>query len=381
MITLISGALGTGKTALAVKLLMESEYYPSSAFIFGVREWKGEGHYEELPQDPVRNQPRIESVGTIPQSVYLIDEAKKIWPSRIAGKPVPAFIDSHLAESRSLAQDWILTCQSPGQIDVRLRNLVGRHIHLERNPLGITYHEAGSCREDLKFSRDESRKYDFPKESLAFYRSDEGVTSHQKKGLKLPRRLFSIIGLLVLMAGILYWSISSLMTDDTVKKMVEGEPAVPVGELAQNNGSLSIDSYKNKGKPDDVLEPTHAPNKFYYYPRNPDYPELARAPRFPTACISSATRCQCFDQVQQKLDIDLKRCRDIVTGRNELAVLQPKQEKERIRDIEPADLETILIAQGHHPDEVRAFLKAPGLPSRSEQPAADVPAPPPGDKR
>jgi len=112
MITLISGSLGTGKTALAVKLLTEHSYYPDNAVVLGVREWQGGGAYYQLKsmQDATANQKMIEEIGGLSGTVYLVDEAKKIWPSRIAGKPVPQFIDSHLAESRSIAQDWIITC-------------------------------------------------------------------------------------------------------------------------------------------------------------------------------------------------------------------------------------------------------------------------------
>ena len=163
-IILISGALGTGKTALAVKLLTEHKYYPDNAVVVGVREWNGGGAYYQLKsmQDATANQRMIEEIGKLPGTVYLVDEGKKIWPSRIAGKPVPEFIDSHLAESRSIAQDWIITCQAPTQIDVALRRLVGRHIHLEKVGLGIKYSESGQIVEDLKFGRDESRKYSFP---------------------------------------------------------------------------------------------------------------------------------------------------------------------------------------------------------------------------
>jgi len=204
MIILITGALGTGKTALAVKMLTENKYYPGNAVIVGVREWKGEGHFYPLKSqlEAPANQKLIEEIGTLSGTVYLVDEGKKIWPSRIAGKPAPAFIDTHLAESRSIAQDWIITAQAPGQIDVALRRLVGRHIHLLKTPLGIKYSEAGECRDDLEFSRDESRKYDFPVESLKLYRSDDEVTDLQKKGLKLPKRLIFLLLLIITLFGV-----------------------------------------------------------------------------------------------------------------------------------------------------------------------------------
>jgi hypothetical protein len=80
-------------------------------------------------------------------------------------------------------------------LDVALRRLVGRHTHLERNALGIKYSESGQVRDDLQFNRDESRKYDFPVDALKLYKSDDGVTDLQKKGLRLPKRLLFLGGL------------------------------------------------------------------------------------------------------------------------------------------------------------------------------------------
>lgn len=315
MITLISGALGTGKTALAVKLLMESEFYPSSAFIFGVRQWKGEGAFYDLQsqEHAKKNQLLLEEFGRVPQSCYLVDEGKKVWPTRVAGKDVPPFIDQHLSESRSVAQDWVITCQAPTQIDVALRRLVGRHIHLEKTALGIRYSESGQIRDDLKFERDESRKYTFPVESLKFYSSDEGVTSHQKKGLKLPKRLIFLLIVIFSMGGIAtyFWKTSNFFNKPSTASTSSG------GSSLSNLGHSTTSS-------SEVLPPTAAPNQFYYKPRNPEYPELARLPRFPVSCVASSSRCECYDQNNQKLVVSRPRCMSVVNGENELASLIPK---------------------------------------------------------
>ena len=236
-IILISGALGTGKTALAVKLLTEHKYYPDNAVVVGVREWNGGGAYYQLKsmQDATANQRMIEEIGKLPGTVYLVDEGKKIWPSRIAGKPVPEFIDSHLAESRSIAQDWIITCQAPTQIDVALRRLVGRHIHLEKVGLGIKYSESGQIVEDLKFGRDESRKYSFPVESLKLYKSDDGVTDLQKKGLKLPKRLMFLVCLILVLSGVIYYAVSkSTMFGGNKPETAKGESLEKGGRFYGN---------------------------------------------------------------------------------------------------------------------------------------------------
>lgn len=325
MITLITGSLGTGKTAFAIKLLTEHSYYPDNAVIVGVREWQGGGAYYPLKsmQDATANQKMIEEIGGLSGTIYFVDEAKKIWPSRIAGKPVPQFIDSHLAESRSIAQDWILTAQTPTQIDVALRRLVGRHIHLERNALGVKYSEAGQVRDDLKFSRDESRKYEFPVESLKLYKSDDGVTDLQKKGLRLPKRLMFLGGLIIFLFCLIgYFASQSQM-------MGFGESNIAsVGEEKEvTRTTITTNAQPSSRQDDNVLSLSNAPSIYYYLPRDTNYPEIAKAPRLPLSCMRrSETDCICYDQYQQRIEgFPVKRCNDIINGVDQVAFTRDKR--------------------------------------------------------
>lgn len=304
MITLITGAPGTGKTAFAVKLFTEHEYYPASAVLFNVRGWKGAGESYVEPSNPdLYERPRF---------VFLVDEAQTFWPSRVAGRPVPVIVD-HLAKHRHISQDWILTAQHPGQIDIGIRRLVGRHIHLTRTAIGVRFSEAGECRDDLKFQRDESRKYGFPVDSLALYQSDEGVTEQQKKGLRLPKRLIFMLGLVaVLGVSIAYFYSQS--------SMFGGEEDIQAERVTKTTSAAApvVDAQ------DEVLPVTHAPNPQYYLPADMSFPELAKAPRYPVACLSTVDRCKCYDQKTQVIEgMSETRCRLIAMGRNSFAVLQP----------------------------------------------------------
>lgn len=313
MITLITGAPGCGKTAFAVKLFTESEYYPGSAVLFNVRGWKGGGVYHESPS--------ARELYEQPRTIYLVDEAQTFWPSRVAGRPQPEIVD-HLAKHRHVSQDWILTAQHPGQLEIGIRRLVGRHVHLTRTPLGVRFSEAGECRDDLKFSRDENRKYAFPTESLRLYQSDEGVTQHQKKGLKLPKRLIFLVGLIgVLGAVIYYFAGSSDMFQTIAGDAKKSDEAKGGGGMFSGVGG---GGGRPSGQQSEVLPLTHAPHHFYFLPRNPVYPEIARAPRFPISCVASSRRCVCFDQKNQEIEgMGEDRCRAIVAGRDQLAVLNP----------------------------------------------------------
>lgn len=329
MITLISGALGTGKTALAVKLFTESEFYPESAFVFGVRGWKGKGQWYELAgDDPKGNQALIDRVGQLPHSVFLLDEAKKVWPTRIAGKPVPAFIDGNVAESRSVSQDWIVTCQAPRQVDVALRSLVGRHIHLEKTAFGIKKSEAGSCREDLKFEKFEVEKYDFPVSSLALYETDEGETKAQKKGLKLPKR-FLWMGLLVIacfsIAGYFFY-----------KSRQAGGMFSKIGEtvkLQDKSGSALVPlsdamTFREKLTPRDLDDPNSAPMFAAVRPRAVAVEVMG--------CVASASRCVCYSQQGTRLLLPDSQCRERVENRFydpfKQPVSPPDDQKQRALD-------------------------------------------------
>ena len=277
-------------------------------------------------QDATANQRMIEEIGKLPGTVYLVDEGKKIWPSRIAGKPVPEFIDSHLAESRSIAQDWIITCQAPTQIDVALRRLVGRHIHLEKVGLGIKYSESGQIVEDLKFGRDESRKYSFPVESLKLYKSDDGVTDLQKKGLKLPKRLMFLVCLILVLSGVIYYAVSK-------STMFGGnKPETAKGESLEKGGGFMATAQAAPApaqvkQPDRRLPLSEAPDIYHYLPVDPAFPEIAKAPRIPKSCLTNKTTgCVCYDQYLNRIkDFPEKRCLDIIDGVDQVAFTRDKQ--------------------------------------------------------
>ena len=71
---------------------------------------------------------------------------------------------------------------------------------------------------------------------------------------------------------------------------------------------------------DSIIPITHAPSIFYYFPPDPGLPELAKAPRLPISCIRSSKQCICYDQYNQRIeDFPVKRCNDIVEGKNPIA--------------------------------------------------------------
>ena len=317
MLTLITGAPGTGKTAYAVDILTKHEFYPDDAVVVHVRDWAGGGRYYESWGPDVR--PELEK----PRTVFLIDEAQTIWPSRVAGKPKPEICE-HLAKHRHVGQDWILTAQHPLQLDVEIRRLVGRHIHLERVALGVKFSESGQCREDLAFQRGESRKYDFPVEALKLYRSEEVRTSLQKKGLRFPRKLMWLGVLIVGMGGLMgyEWHKGGLFHE-----FDRAAVRVPGGSKQASDPPAAgplIGGGQGRRGDSGMAELASAPSAQYFFPRQVAYPEVAKAPRLLVACIESGKKCQCWDQAAQRVEgVPYGRCDAIVHGDNVLATLYP----------------------------------------------------------
>lgn len=97
------------------------------------------------------------------------------------------------------------------------------------------------------------------------------------------------------------------------------------GSLMQS--SASAQQQHSNAQADSVLPLSKAPDIHYYKPVNDRYPEIARAPRIPKSCLSSKSNgCVCYDQYLNRInDFPEKRCRDIVSGTDQLAFTRDKQ--------------------------------------------------------
>lgn len=133
-IVLITGKPRIGKTAFAVELIMFDDYYKGRKLFSNVNGLKvphhqpPEGHtWEDLNvwlQYP-------ENVG----SVVLYDEVQNLFPVRPVGSKMPDKV-SWLHVHGHSAIDLVLITQSPKVIDLNLRELVGKHIHIAANQVG-----------------------------------------------------------------------------------------------------------------------------------------------------------------------------------------------------------------------------------------------------
>ena len=189
MIYLFTGNMGTGKTSRVVSMILNNEdglfkmkledgtevdrplYF---CHIDGLDKRKFNAH--ELTEEEIMAAPLRD---VIPEgAVLIVDEAHYTSPVRAAGRPVPPYIQE-LTELRHDGHTVILMTQHPSQLDIFVRNLVSKHVHLERKALGMKQYSWYKCVTSLDnpagVSGVESASWKPPKEAFKYYKSASKV--------------------------------------------------------------------------------------------------------------------------------------------------------------------------------------------------------------
>lgn len=323
MITLITGAPGNGKTALAVAMLLE-ERGARPLFVSGIQELKIE-HQPTPPVDdwtkevPTLEDPNFtEHVFTFPpHSIIVIDEAQKLYRPRASSSKVPPYVAAFETHRHTGVDFWLIT-QHPGLLDSNIKKLVGRHVHIRSTPLGRYLYEWPECGDpDTKTSRQlsASRRYKLPKKVFGLYKS---ATVHLKHRFRIPVAVYLLIVALVI-AAILGYFMYKRYRDITDAPSplpgATGSPAAP-GASSPNLGSPVP---PGQGKPQ--LTPQQyvqslEPRLHQLAHTAPVYDEITRPTRVPVpaGCVSTPTRCQCYTQDATPYAVDESLCRQVVKG-------------------------------------------------------------------
>jgi len=259
MITIITGVPGMGKTALLVQMLLKNDKAanPRPVFVMGIPDLKIE-HIKAPPvEDWTEKRPDPDDPSlmldyfTFPPNSYLIlDEAQRVYRPRAAGTKVPPYVAA-LETHRHTGLDIILLTQKPNLVDVNVRHLCGRHIHIRDSVLGRRLYEWPEYNDtDNKANLDAATKRAFkpPKESFKYYKSSELHT-------KQPRRFHQVwvyLALSVLfmcyMGYRAYLSVSTRM--DEASSNDATSKAVLNGHTDDKKASLDPDKGKNQLFPD-----------------------------------------------------------------------------------------------------------------------------------
>ncbi len=199
-ITLVTGKPRIGKTAFAVELLMFDDFYKGRKIFSNINGLEIEHH--KPPEGHSWEDMHVwlkwkENIG----SVVIYDEVQYLYPTRPSGSKMPenvAFLNVH----GHYGIDMILITQSPKLIDINLREVVNKHIHITANKMGgltrlewneVALNPTSQARNAL------SSSHKIRKEVFEYYKSAEVHTNHKH----VKSRWFYVIGAMLVVLPVI----------------------------------------------------------------------------------------------------------------------------------------------------------------------------------
>lgn len=327
MITLITGAPGSGKTLYCIDKLIrplvgtkvdgvdedgnpvsfDRKIFTNINGLLLDHELVDAAWLEKLPENKQTG------------AVVVFDEVQRVWPNRPTGSKKPAAVE-YLETHRHDGIDVILLTQNPQLLDPAVRALVGRHLHMRRVGSfgGAVVYEWDVCSNALNFKNAfKKTPYKYSKRVFGLYKS---AKVHTKQKRSLPFALW--IGLAGLAAAIFFWP-KFLSGLDKFSKPAEASvsasapgapgpgsapaPAALRGPAAAAGGApvLTAAEYLESQRPRMLGLPHTAP-------RYDQVTQPVRAP-VPAACLESEKRgCRCWSQDATVIYLPESTCRKII---------------------------------------------------------------------
>ena len=337
MIYLITGTPGTGKTSMAVDMIlnnkdglftMEADDGTKIArplyfcHIDGLDARKFKAH--ELTEEQLQSAPLNEIV---PEgSVVIVDEADYTYPVRSSGQKPPPYIQT-LKELRHNAFTLILMTQHPTMIDKYIRNLVSRHIHLERKVVGTYKYEFYRCEDSLTpqvFASTTKSFYKPPKEAFKYYKS---ASKHIKFKKKIPKVFWFVFFMLALLLyfgvpfiGRMYEKANSGAKKEEVVQVKDSQSVQPSAPVeAELVDLIDVPPPAPSSALPEAAASVPEFSEAYYRPRVEGMPETApiydgiravNRMESVAACIKGWKGCDCYTDFGTKVSIKPETCRD-----------------------------------------------------------------------
>lgn len=318
-ITLITATPGGGKTALAVKMMVEAVKQGRPLFMQGIPELKlpyiplpGVDEWTDIRVDPEDPDQRSLPYFTFPEkALIVIDEAQRIFRVRVPGSRVPDHVAA-FETVRHTGVTFLLITQSPAFLDTHIRKLVGQHIHLrDVGMLGRWWYEWPEVGNPEAFrSAPIKKKFSLPKSSFALYKS---ASMHIKRRYTIPPAMM-IIALCLVIGSFLAYRIYGNLHGKFAPEAV----AAKSGE--QGEGSKVAASPAGQAKPAGPSPSSMDAAEILasFTPVVPGRPETAPAyaalrqvKSMPTvvggACVGA--KCVCYTQQGTDAGLDDLQCR------------------------------------------------------------------------
>ncbi|WII93508.1 zonular occludens toxin domain-containing protein [Kingella negevensis] len=329
-IVLVTGTPGAGKTAHVVHLMVNDPIFKDqngeSRKVFTNINGLTLPHIHvstDKEKHPVSTEEQLsfhdcykwikepENIG----SIIIIDEAQDVYPTRSNGSQVPpnvAWLNTH----RHLGVDIFIITQNPKNIDINLRGLVNKHLHVAHNKLGMrTLLEWKYCANNpITQAKDGfSQIHSLDKKVFDLYKSAE---LHTKNKGKISKVVFILPLALLLMPLMLYKSYTGLKNIGKT----EENPEVVAASSASSPGVQQITNAINQQNPN---QNTLGAKPEDFIPRLAERPETkplydnqrqVTAIEYPVACIISTTnKCTCYSEQGTKIkEIQDQLCKSYV---------------------------------------------------------------------
>lgn len=298
MITLITGVPGSGKTLKVVSDLagkIDKEYKGKKIYVDGITDLAidvtpiPDGHTIKDFNDWVVLEGNRGQEGAL----IIIDEAQRVFPPRSSGSapsPLVEFLHVH----RHYGVDIILITQKPMRIDKQVRDLVGAHYHIHKNPLGMrVIYFWDYCADNPKTEMKNGKPsvYKLNKKAYQLYKSAElhtKVSTPKSRVLYiLPLSLIGFVFFIWLTFKMLYGF--GDVADDG------GADVKSKAEITAKNTARNTAMQLDKIRP--LTDDMFVPNVKGRPESKPIYDAVRQVKTFeyPVACISGGlTGCTCY---------------------------------------------------------------------------------------
>ncbi|MDO5357471.1 MAG: zonular occludens toxin domain-containing protein [Conchiformibius sp.] len=245
-------------------------------------------------------------------SVIFVDEASEVYPPRSAATRLPVHVQG-LNTLRHHGLTLILITQHPSMIDPFVRNLVGKHIHIDRKQIGSKLYEWNTVQTSFSktsFADAFSVPYVPDKRTFDLYTSS---SKHIKFKKSLSWYWYAIPVLPFLLGGLYWFTAGSLQTmaGQTPQPKAVSQPP-PVAAVPPPPLPSPTVVRQPETRADNLAASDFVPTVPGHDETAPIYNPVRRVADFPqvVGCISSSTSCRCYTQQGTEVDsIDTKACR------------------------------------------------------------------------
>ncbi len=318
-IVLVTGKPRIGKTAFVVEMLMFDDYYKGRKLFSNINGLELPHH--QPPEGHSWEDLHIwlkwkENIG----SVVVFDEVQNLFPTRANGKAMPdnvAWLNVH----GHSAIDLIFITQSPKIIDINLREVVGKHIHIAANKMGgltrLEWNEV-AMNPTAQSKNALSSSHKIREEVFQYYKSAEAHTGH---GHVKSRWYYVIIAMLIFIPVILSlvgWMGYRMYQGYKLKANPElaqiqntaSAPAVLTGNVLPQNAIPQVEQNPNLKAEMFIPSLAERPES------KPIYNTVRQVRQYEriAACIKGGkTGCTCYsDQATKLKEITTEMCLDYV---------------------------------------------------------------------